>query len=287
MYQACGPVYRLAMTVVLTRGRDTRLRVSGTKTSAAAKGSLRSGPFSLRLLEEFQLCGPEGVVVPLPATAERVLAFLALHEHPVRRCVIAGSLWPDSSEVRSNGSLRSALWRLGAAHGVVEACGSLLKLSPAVRVDARDVVATARRLRDGQLPADAASVIARLEEELLPDWHDDWIVANREHWRQVRLHALESLAAMLRRAGDCSTAVEAGLAAVRADPLRETAHRALIETYLAEGNRPEAMRQYHAYETLMRDELGLGPSFSFGDAGEAAAAVVSSAWLHRHNDHLV
>jgi DNA-binding SARP family transcriptional activator len=153
------------------------------------------------------------------------------------------------------------LWRVScAARGAIETTGSLLKLAPSVAFDVHDLVAVARRLKDGELPANPASVIARLEEELLPDWHDDWIVVHREHWRQIRLHALETLAGMLRRTGDCSTAAEAGLAAVRADPLRETAHAALIEIYLSEGNRPEALRQYNTYKAIMHDELGLQPS---------------------------
>lgn len=271
VYQPGEKGYRQVMSVVLSRGRDTKRRVSGASSSVVPRRQLRSGPFALRLLEEFQLVRRDGAAIPLPATGERVLAFLALHEHPVRRCVVAGSLWPESSEARSSGSLRSALWRIsGVARGVVDTRGSLLSLASSVVVDVRELVTTARRLRDGQLPIESAAVIPRLDEELLPDWHDDWIVVSREHWRQVRLHALETLAAMLRRAGDCSTAAEAGLAAVHADPLRETAHRALIETYLAEGNRPEAIRQYHTYQAIMHDELGLQPSSSL-------AALVSVA----------
>jgi DNA-binding SARP family transcriptional activator len=216
---------------------------------------------SLQLLDGFQLAHRGGSAIRLPATCERVLAFLALHEHPVRRCVIAGSLWPDTSESRSSGSLRSALWRMSsAAESAIDAVGSQLSVAPLVAVDVQDLIEAARRLRSGRLPADAASLIVRFEGELLADWYDDWIVLNRERWRQIRLHALESLADMLRRSGDCSTAAEAGLAAVRVDPLRETAHRTLIETYLTEGNRSEALRQYRVYEAIMHDELGLEPS---------------------------
>ena len=259
VYQSQSTDYRHNMTVLLSRSPEGR--ISEAASASTPRALARSGPFSLRLLEEFQLTGRGDIALPLAATGERVLAFLALHEHPVRRCMVAGSLWPQSSEAHSSGSLRSALWRVSCtARGAIETAGSLLKLAPTVAVDVRDLVTMARQLKDGRLPANPASIIARLEMELLPDWHDDWIVVYREHWRQIRLHALETLAGMLRQAGDCSTAAEAGLAAVRADPLRETAHRTLIETYLAEGNRPEALRQYHTYTAIMRDELGLQPS---------------------------
>ena len=51
-----------------------------------------------------------------------------------------------------------------------------------------------------------------------------------------------------------------GLAAVAGEPLRESAHRALITAYLAEGNRSEALRQYRFFRHLLADELGLEPS---------------------------
>ncbi len=220
------------------------------------------GPrLSLELLGAFRLTQPNGDDIALTATGERVVAFVALHGNPVRRCVVAGSLWPDSSEARSSGSLRSALWRISeSTRCAIDAVGSSLRLSSTVAVDVEHVVETTRGLTHGNAPPDSVSLIRQLEHDLLPDWYDDWIMLHRERWRQIRLHALESLADVLRTAGDCSTASEAGLAALRADPLRETAHRVLIQTYLSEGNRPEALRQYHAYETIMRDELGLQPS---------------------------
>ncbi len=55
-------------------------------------------------------------------------------------------------------------------------------------------------------------------------------------------------------------AVEAGLAAVRAEPLRESAHQVLVKVHLAEGNRFEATRQYQNRRRLLQSELGLEPS---------------------------
>ena len=230
--------------------------------SRALGSTLAGGPvLSLELLGAFRLTPPDGADIALTATGEKVMAFVALHGNPVRRCVVAGSLWPDSSEARSSGSLRSALWRISeSARCAVDASGPNLRLASSVIVDVDQLVETAHGLRQGHMPLDAGGLIRRFEHDLLPDWYDDWIMLHRERWRQIRLHALESLADALRTAGDCATAAEAGLAALRADPLRETAHRVLIQTYLSEGNRPEALRQYHAYETTMRDELGLQPS---------------------------
>ena len=50
------------------------------------------------------------------------------------------------------------------------------------------------------------------------------------------------------------------MAAVLAEPLRESAQRALVSAYLAEGNCWEALRQYEAYKRLLHRELRLAPS---------------------------
>jgi DNA-binding SARP family transcriptional activator len=55
-------------------------------------------------------------------------------------------------------------------------------------------------------------------------------------------------------------ALQAGLTAVSAEPLRESAHRRVVEVHLAEGNPAEALRQYQSYRQLLRAELGLIPS---------------------------
>jgi DNA-binding SARP family transcriptional activator len=47
---------------------------------------------------------------------------------------------------------------------------------------------------------------------------------------------------------------------VAAEPLRESAHRALIGAHLAEGNPGEALRQYQLFRGLLGRELGIEPS---------------------------
>src|SRR5439155_9485234 len=94
----------------------------------------------------------------------------------------------------------------------------------------------------------------------LPDWYDDWLLFERERFRQVSLHALEVLADQLVRAGELSRALEAALSAVRSEPLRESAHRAVIRVHLAEGNRAEAIRHYELCRRLLRERLGVRPS---------------------------
>jgi DNA-binding SARP family transcriptional activator len=69
------------------------------------------------------------------------------------------------------------------------------------------------------------------------------VLVERERFRQLRLHALEALCRRLTGDGLHAEAVDAGIAAIAAEPLRESAHRALMSAHVAEGNRGEAMRQ--------------------------------------------
>jgi DNA-binding SARP family transcriptional activator len=104
--------------------------------------------------------------------------------------------------------------------------------------------------------------LADFASDLLPDWYDDWLHDEREGLRQTRLHALESLARGLSASGRHADAIQAALAAIRLEPLRETAHRTLIEIHLAEGNWSEAWRQFKRCQRLLREELGVEPADS-------------------------
>jgi len=214
----------------------------------------------LRLLDGFDLVDG-GRSVTLPSSAQRLLAFVALHERPQLRSYVAGSLWLDSSEERANANLRSALWRLHRnGHRVIECCGQRLAIDANVVVDLRESEALAHRVLDGNAREALEVDPSALSGELLPGWYDDWILFERERFRQLRLRALDTLCDRLTEAGRFDTALEAGLAAVAGEPLRESSHRAVIRAHLADGNVAEAVRQYRLCRRLLNDHLGLAPS---------------------------
>jgi DNA-binding SARP family transcriptional activator len=214
----------------------------------------------LGLLGGFQLTR-DGEVLLLSLVDQRLVAFLAVHQRPLQRTYVAGNLWTDSAEGRANGNLRTALWRLrNVDGGLIVASRHHLALSDGVAVDLHLASARARGLLRDDRPAPLDDEAIHLAGDLLPDWYDDWVLIERERFRQLRLHALETLCMSLLAAGEFGLAVEAGLACVAADPLRESAHRALIRVHLAEGNPVEAVRQYRLYCRLLTDALGLLPS---------------------------
>jgi DNA-binding SARP family transcriptional activator len=223
-------------------------------TGSCALGLL--GRFELEIADE---------IVSVPLQGQRLLALLAIHDRPLLRGYVAGTLWLDTSEERAHANLRSAIWRVnGCGHRVVDAHGQQLQLAP--EVDLRAAAGLALRLIEHSAGADDVDQGPDpLARDVLPDWYEEWILAERERFRQLRLHALESLCERLTAAGDILGALRAGLAAVAGDPVRESAHRALIRVYLAEGNPGEALRQYRIFKDVVREQLGLEPSSQIED----------------------
>ncbi|HEY5012429.1 MAG TPA: BTAD domain-containing putative transcriptional regulator [Acidimicrobiia bacterium] len=219
----------------------------------------------MSLLGRFSLSDERGLDVPLANGVQRLLALLALRDRVVHRASVAGVLWPDVTESHAHASLRSALARTpDAVRSVLSVSASELALVHEVEVDVRDALALAQRLLDGVAPAPPDDVgtdaIELLSNDLLPGWLDEWVVSEAEEWRQLRLHALEALADRLIAASRFSDAAGAAMAAVKAEPLRESAHAALIRVHLAESNQSEALRQFERYRSLLRSELGIEPT---------------------------
>jgi DNA-binding SARP family transcriptional activator len=218
----------------------------------------------LALLHSFSL--KTGMkLVALTSGEQRLVAFLALNQQLVSRAYVAGALWPETTDARANANLRSALWRVQrACPGIVITSPQRLGLASEVAVDVQQAMSGAYRILDGTDSCEEvlrADMMSLLSTDLLADWYeDDWVVEHRERFHHLRLHALEAMCERFAAAGRYGEAVQAGLAAVRAEPLRESAHRALVKVHLSEGNWVEATRQYDNCCSLLRNELGLGPS---------------------------
>jgi DNA-binding SARP family transcriptional activator len=239
-------------------GDEIDMRVTSRSPSLA-----RPGATELRLLGGFSVTVGDRRV-SLAESSQRVLALVALRERPVSRAHVAGTLWMDHTEARAAANLRSALWRLHQCGVELLDCdGRMLELAPQVEVDVRRMIATGRRAPDDAdrevTPIEALDP-APMAQELLPDWYDDWVILDRERLRQLRLHLLDLLCRRFTALGRFLDAIDVGLVAIAAEPLRESAHRAVIEAHLAEGNLGEARRQYELYRNVLRESACGEPS---------------------------
>lgn len=222
---------------------------------------------SLVVLERF-LVRVGSQPVDVPPVAQKLIALTALLGGAARRYRLAGTLWPDGSTDRALANLRGALWRIPRmlrAH--VETRDVGLVLGPHWTIDLDLALEGARRIALGRYDSVQRGLFAG---DLLPDWDDDWLVLPRERHRQLRLHALEDLAAADIRAGRALDAVDTAMAAVAAEPLRESAQLLLLHAHLAAGNRAAVVCQFERFRTLLAHELGVEPS-------AAMRAVVAEA----------
>lgn len=227
-------------------------------------GDPSSSPTQISLLGGFGLFNGR-VDVALAEGSQKLLAFLAMRKTPVKRTFAAGTLWPETDDAHAHSSLRSAISRIDpAAQCALVVTTTHLKLSELVRVDLWESEAIARKLVGPHETLEVRGPVSKdldaLSADLLPDWYEDWVILEAESWRQLRLHALEALAQDLSGEGSFGDATSAAQAAVRADPLRESARATLIKVHIAEGNISEALGEFARYrETLVR-ELGLEPT---------------------------
>jgi DNA-binding SARP family transcriptional activator len=227
--------------------------------------AIREDKNALSLLGGFVFSVGGGALLGVSAGSQRLLAFLAVRDRVTTRNQAAGTLWPGSTDERAGASLRQAVSRLGGpARQAVKVTALDLSLAEGVAVDVHHSRSLARRLvdRDGER-SDAdigtASVLA-LSEDLLPGWYEDWAIIAAEDWRQLRMHALEAVALRLTEADRLAEAAAAALAAVRAEPLRESARGALIRVHLAQGNQSAALGEFERYRVLLRAEIGAEPT---------------------------
>lgn len=210
-------------------------------------------------------CGSVVDDVTLTGGAVGVLTYLAVHRSPVSRSALAGLLWPDVTEQRARGNLRSALWRLSKhADGLLDGDGPEISIDPATHVDYWEATAWAERVLSGRATtSDLMVEPGRFGMELVPGYDADWVCLERERLRQGWIHAVEELARGLLARRCYGKAIGAALTAIAADPLRESAHRVAVECHLAEHNIVEARRAQLAYTRLLELELGIEPSPQF------------------------
>lgn len=239
----------------------------------------------LSLIRDFELRVGDDVVEVSPA-AQRLIGFLALQGcRQVRRSYVSGTLWLDAPDSRANASLRSAIWRSPICNGtaLVRATKSHVWLRPDVEVDLKTATDHARQVLAmptlDQTTTDLERDLTTFADDVLVGWYDDWVVADRERFRQLRLHVLDQFGELLLRAQHYPEAVQVGLVSVASEPLRESAHRLLVRAHLCEGNLAEALRQYRTYADLLARELRVRPSRAMEElVADALAGAATPAW---------
>ncbi len=230
-----------------------------------------------------QLCGPLSIRVAgmdvtgaLPGPQGRfALAYLLSNRaRPVTRGELAEALWAQAPPAGAPTALRALLSKLrraldAAAAGTLPP-GDLLQLRLAG--DAwLDVEAAAQALHDAQAAvAQGQDVRAWIASHValnvssrtfLAGCEQDWVIERRRDLEDLRVAALEALAACAVRLGgpELDTALRAARELVGLAPLRETGHAHLMRALAGQGNSAEALVVYEQMRVRLREELGAIP----------------------------
>jgi non-specific serine/threonine protein kinase len=230
-----------------------------------------ASPVAVRLFGTFEVRLHGTPLRPLRVRkGEWLLALLILrHPTPMDRAWLAGLLWPDSAETRALNSLRVTLSDLRSALGpererLCSPTPQTLHLDLAgAWVDLLEFDAAVASGRPGEPGEEFVPGLERAAAlyrgPLLDGCGEPWIVPEREARHQAYLRTLETLAVRARERNDPQAEGRWLRCCVAADPLRESAQRALMRLLAEEGNQAAALALYRDLRLLLHRELCAAP----------------------------
>ncbi len=216
-----------------------------------------------------EAAAPEQVVLCLSSPQARsLLAYLILHhDQPIPRARLTGIFWPDRPNARARRALSHALWQIRDALG--PASPQLMTEEDTVCFTLRpddwlDVAVFQDKARKGDAPssrvADLNEAVDIYRADFLEACYDDWALLERERLRELYLRTLERLIILDKRKGAHGQSLEHARRLAAADPLREAAHRELMQLYHLLDRPRAALAQYETLCQFLDEELGVEPA---------------------------
>jgi predicted ATPase/DNA-binding SARP family transcriptional activator/Tfp pilus assembly protein PilF len=227
----------------------------------------------IELFGQLRATRGEQVVTRFPTRhAGALLAYLALYrDRSHARAPLAALIWPDADAPAGRHRLSQALSSLRtlletpAETPLFFGDRERVQLNEAVvAVDLWEFTEALQHARRTHGDAERAAVLARALElyrgALLPEWCEEWLLAEREAVAEQYFGGLLEWAGLVRAAGEPSAAIEWLRVGVGLDPLREEVQRELICLLAESGQFDAARRQYWSLERLLAAELQAAPS---------------------------
>ncbi len=220
--------------------------------------------------------------MPIKRTMVRELLLLLIDRRTMRRDEIGAALWPDKDETSARNNLRATLNHLrqllevsgstddedGAPPWNVRSDGDSITLfdSDRLRLDVDDFrieMSAARRAERGRNPSDALAhfraALHLYRGPYLADALDpDWAVNERTVFHLDMVEAATRASELSLGHGQVDDGLQYARQAVEAEELSERAHRALIRSLIASGDRAAAVRAHERVVSVL-DADGLVP----------------------------
>ncbi|WP_170937077.1 MULTISPECIES: AAA family ATPase [Rhodomicrobium] len=226
----------------------------------------------LRLFGVPQLEAENGGVIRLPTKkAAALLAYLALNNRqPQPRAKLAALLWEDSAEQQARESLRQTLSLLRKSLPAIggrwiATQGDTIALDLAgVSVDVIqfDLLAYSPDIADTAKAAGLYRDVFLDGLDLRAPAFESWLRLVRQQFREKALDVLGRLLAHHTTAGNIEGGISIATRILALDPLREDAHRALMELYGKQRRYAAAMQQYRLCADTLSRELNVKPEAS-------------------------
>jgi DNA-binding SARP family transcriptional activator/Tfp pilus assembly protein PilF len=252
----------------------------------------------LGVLGSLQIVGDDVPISTFESDKARaLLIYLAVESpQPHRRDALVALLWPDSSEEKARSNFRQNLYNLRQAIGDARASPPYLfitrqeiQFNPASRhtLDLATfethlaTVATHNHTHLEECDSCAARLKQAtelyrgkfLQEFFLSDSaeFEEWALLHRESLHRCALQALAHLANYHEKRGEYKDACGFALRQLELEPWWEEAHRQVMRTLAASGERSAALAQYEICRHLLNKELGVEPSAETRDLNEQIA----------------
>jgi len=219
-----------------------------------------------------QLFGPPAVVVQgedrlaaMPAKGLALIGYLGMEGGSHRRATVAAMLWPDASESRRRGSLRTLLYELkNIVPGLLDVERQTVALAERTpyEIDLLQVRRLIRQESKQALWAAAGYLQGPFLKELFLDdagTFEGWLRSAQEYWQVRGVEILQQAAAELLDAGRLQEARRTLEQLLRFQPWHEETHRRLMRLLAAEGEYAAALYQYERLVEVLAEELDLVP----------------------------
>jgi DNA-binding SARP family transcriptional activator len=202
--------------------------------------------------------------------ARALLYYLAASGRSHTRDHLATLLWSESLDSNARHSLRSSLYHIRQALHVKGANQALVADADQIYLKLNhyecDVIRFRQLLKEGHESA-LSEAISLYRGPLLQGFtlgdvplFEEWLRYEACQLEQAYLATLQRLATWAEQRQAWNQAIPYLQYIVQHDPLSEEAQQRLISLYLRTGAIGQALRQYHQFETELRQELGLTPS---------------------------
>ncbi|QSX77001.1 AfsR/SARP family transcriptional regulator [Agrilutibacter solisilvae] len=205
-----------------------------------------------------------------------LLAYLALGQgRYFSRAELQDTLWPERG-AGTSGSFNTALWRLRRMiekpplrHGDLLVCdrrgaiglnpeGVWLDVDEFERLVQPGLSKPTERLSDADIQQ-LRDGVALYKSDILLDLTDDWALRQREKHRRHYLNALGRLMQLATIRREYALGIGYAQAILDSDALREDVHRDLMQLFVLNGQRAQALRQFEHCRELLRRELAIQP----------------------------